>query len=110
MRSVILAAAAVGALFATQAAAATNNTADLETRAVSFKGVDFNDPQAVANFYNRLRSTAQEVCSNDSFNSRAQNRACVAQIMNQAVSGMQRPMLTARHDAARSNTAYATGF
>jgi UrcA family protein len=110
MRSIIIAAAGAAALFAaSQAGAAiTNNDASLESRQVSFKGVNFNDPQAVDSFYSRLRSTAREVCTQS--NSQVRNeRACVTQIVNQAVAGMQRPMLTARHDA-KSDVRFATGF
>ncbi len=103
MRSIIIAAAGAAALFAASqagAAATANNNAGLETRVVSFKGVDFNNPQSVDRFYTRLKNNAREVCS---------DRACVAQIVNQAVAGMQRPMLTARHET-RSDVRFATGF
>lgn len=112
MRSIIIAAAGAAALFASQAGAATTN-ADLETRMVSFKNVDFNNPQSVDRFYSRLTANAREVCNGQtSFERRAAGgeRACVAQIVNQAVAGMQRPMLTARAASAKSDTRFATGF
>jgi UrcA family protein len=108
---IAIVAAAVGALFATQAAAATVRADNLEQRAVSFRAVNFNDQQQVDAFYGRLRSTAREVCgANYGSRSRVADRACVASIMDQAVSGMQRPMLTAKHQVATDNSRYATGF
>jgi UrcA family protein len=112
MRSIIIAAAGAAALFAASqaGAAATNN--DQETRAVSFRGVNFNDTQSVNRFYARLTSTAREVCASQGVSATraaAADRACVDTIVNQAVAGMQRPMLTARHDA-KSDVRFATGF
>jgi UrcA family protein len=111
MRSIIIAAAGAAALFAaSQAGAATTN--DRDTRAVSFRGVNFNDTQSVNRFYARLTSTAREVCASQGVSATraaADDRACVQSIVNQAVAGMQRPMLTARHDA-KSDVRFATGF
>jgi UrcA family protein len=111
MRSIIIAAAGAAALFAaSQAGAAVTTTNDAETHVVSFKGVNFNDPQAVDSFYARLRSTAREVCnSQSSYEARTTGRNCVDQIVSQAVAGLQRPLLTARHDA-KSDVRFATGF
>jgi len=112
MRSIIIAAAGAAALFAASqagAAATNNNNAGLETRVVSYKGVDFNNPQSVDRFYNRLANNAREVCTGYTARGAVNDRACVAQIINQAVAGMQRPMLTARA-AARSDVRFATGF
>ena len=113
MRSIIIAAAGAAALFAaSQAGAATTaNTSGLETRVVSYRGVDFNNPQSLDRFYSRLKNNARDVCNSQSTGNRTAgtDRACISTIVNQAVSGMQRPMLTARHDA-RSDVRFATGF
>ena len=110
MRSIIIAAAGAAALFAASQAGAMTTNNDQDTRVVSFKGVNFNNPQAVNNFYTRLQSTARDVCNGQASSAdRDGQRACVDKIMAQAVTGMQRPMLTARYQS-KSDTRFATGF
>ncbi len=84
-----------------------------ETRAVSTASVNFTDEAAVKSFYARLRGAAKEVCDSYSTNPvvAQKDRACVNQIMAQAVQKMDRPLLTAMYRSnSASNVGYATGF
>ena len=110
MSKFVLAAVAVAALgFSGQAFAD-----QLEQRAVSTASVNFTDQAAVKSFYAKLRSAAKEVCDSASVNPviAQKDRACVEQVMAQAVQKMDRPVLTAmyRANTTGANVGYATGF
>lgn len=103
-------AAALALTAATQASARTESRTPTAEK-VEIDRVDFSSPQAVKSFYTRLARTAREVCDSgvsDRF-IRAEDRACAKASLDRAVSQLQRPLLTARHEA-RSDTAYARGY
>ena len=104
-----IAAVAVSSIMAMagQANAADTNAAPV--RAVSTAGVDFQSAKDVDAFYLRLRNAAAEVCDSNSANPRITqaDQVCRAQVLSQAVSGANRPLLTAMHSTTNGGRLYA---
>ena len=94
--------------------AMATETNGVETRQVSIANVDFRSEASVNAFYTDLRHAAQAVCNTNSANPRIQqlDRACYNRAMGQAVSKVNRPVLTALFQAkgGASTTAFAQGY
>ena len=106
MSKLILAAVLAAAALYSPAFAA--DIQDPPSQPVSTKGVDFNDTAAVRAFHARLEQAALAVCDNYRARSRvtAEDKACAAKAVDQAVRAADRPLLTAIHQGARER-AYA---
>lgn len=111
MRTLLIVAATAG-LLASAAAAATPAAREPTAAPVPLTSVDFANPASVQAFYAKLRRTARDVCnSNISFDraTKREDAACMRKSLDRAVGQLNRPILTARHQA-RNETRYATGF
>jgi UrcA family protein len=86
-------------------------TDEAPTKALSTRGVDFNNRDEVRHFYARLRGAAQAVCDSGSANPRfSQTDArCVSQVMAAAVKATDKPVLTALYQSAQDNNRALAG-
>jgi len=100
-RSILVASAIATATFAAAGAYAQDDN----SRAVSTRGVDFNNPSDVHVLYGHIRDAADEVCDGqgvqDMFTAKLE-KACEDKAVNDAVSNLNQPQLTQlaqhRHD------------
>lgn len=100
-----VAAAALMTAVAGQASAITvdHNTREASTSRIEVAQVDFRDAGQVRAFHKRLQQAALFVCGSNpeaSRDQRAADRACADKAMADAVSSLNRPLLTATYQQA----------
>jgi UrcA family protein len=99
--------AALAVLSMAASAPAFAGQAHPETQALNFHNVDFNNPAAAQAFYLKLVSAAQHVCDSNSDLPFVleQDRACVKTTLADAVSRLDKPIVTAFYNGAGSRYA-----
>jgi UrcA family protein len=100
MSKIVIAAIAVLSMAASAPAFARE--AQPETQVLNYHNVDLNNPAAAQAFYVKLVSAAQHVCDSNSTLPFVleQDRACVKATLADAVSRLDKPVLTAFHNEA----------
>lgn len=79
---------------------------------LSVRGVDFSNPGQVKAFYDHIRVAAQAACNSDTLTSWGvrEDQACRAEFINDAVSKVNAPLLTAMNSSSASSKAPATAY
>jgi len=106
-KSIVAATALAGVLGLAGQALADDRAAP--ARAVSTAGVDFRSEASVTDFYHRLDRAAWAVCDTYAANSRVTqgDRACAEVALARTVKTLDKPMLTAVHDAQHGRSGEA---
>lgn len=95
--------AAVAAAAPAFAAPVDNNVREVSSSRIEIGAVDFRDAGQVRAFHKRLQQAALFVCGSNpeaSREQRAVDRACAEKAMSDAVSRLNRPLLTATYQQA----------